>query len=81
MTRYPALRPSLAVTSSVLAFALLIERAGLIPAVIATVLVAALGSRESHPRETVVLAVCLAAAMALLFVGLLGQPFNLLAGL
>jgi hypothetical protein len=73
-------RACLAVSGSVLIFALLIERAGLLPAVIATVLVAALGSRASRPRETLILAVCLAAAIALLFVGLLGQPITLLVG-
>jgi hypothetical protein len=74
-------RACLAVSGSVLAFALLIECAGLLPAVVATALVAALGTRTSRLRETFIFAVCLAAVVALLFVGLLGQPITLLVGL
>ena len=74
-------RACLAVSGSVLTFALLIERAGLLPAVVATVLIAALATRASRPRETFILAVCLAMGIALLFVGLLGQPIPLLVGL
>ncbi len=74
-------RACLAVSGSVLTFALLIELAGLLPAVVATVLVAAMGTRESRPRETLIFAACLAAVVALLFVGLLGQPITLLVGL
>lgn len=73
-----ALRPLLAVLSSVLAFALLIERAGLVLAVVVSVLVACRGSRETTVREALLLSVCLAGAVALLFVGMLGQPFRLI---
>lgn len=71
----------LAVSGSVLIYALLIERVGLLPAVVATVFVAALGSRPFRPRETLILAVSLAAAVALVFVSLLGQSIELLVGL
>jgi phosphate/sulfate permease len=64
-----------------LTFALLIERAGLLPAVIATVMVASLGEAQRQMRRTLILSVCLAAAVWLLFVGLLGQPVSAVKGL
>jgi hypothetical protein len=77
MTTPPALRPSLAIFSSVTVFALLVERAGFLAAVMLTVLVASLGSREFGARQAAVLAVAVATAMTLVFVGLLDQPFAL----
>ena len=59
---------------SVVCFALLIETAGLIPAVIVTVLVASRGSPDTQAREAVLFGVCLAVAMSVLFVVLLNQP-------
>lgn len=75
------IRACLAVSGSVLVYAFLIERAGLLPAVVATVVVAALGSRPIRPKDTLILAVSLAAVVALVFVGLLGQSIDLLVGL
>jgi hypothetical protein len=80
MMAHPGLRPCLAITASVLMFALLIERAGLIPAVTVTVLIASMGSTAMAIRNALILSVCLAAAMSLLFVGFLDQPFTLLRG-
>ena len=80
MTARPGFRPVLSVTGSVLLFALLIERAGLVPAVAVTAVVASLGSPGVSVREALLLAAALAAGMSLLFVGLLGQPFALLPG-
>jgi hypothetical protein len=77
MTTPPALRPSLAVCGGVMTFALLVERAGFFAAVMLTVLVASLGSRELGARQAVVLAVAVATAMAIVFIGLLDQPFAL----
>ena len=74
-------RACLAVSGSVLIYAFLIERAGLLPAVVATVFVAALGSHSSRPLHTLSLAVGLAAAVALIFVVMLGQSIDLLVGL
>jgi hypothetical protein len=68
----------LAVVSSVVCFALLIETAGLIPAVIVTVLVASRGSRDTTAREAVLLGLCLAVAISALFVVLLNQPLAIL---
>jgi hypothetical protein len=72
------LRAWLAVISSVVCFALLIETAGLFPAVIITVLVASLGSRDTEAREAVLFGICLAAAISVLFVVLLNQPLAIL---
>lgn len=80
MTTRSALRPSLAVAASVLAFALLIERAGFLAGVMAAVLVASLATRELSVRQAVMFAMAVAAVMAVLFVGLLDQPFILVAG-
>lgn len=73
-------RPCGAIVASVLVFAVLIERGGLIPAVILTVLVASQASRELRPRGALLLALGLAAFVSLIFVGLLAQPFTLIAG-
>lgn len=80
MTTRSARRPCLAIAGSVGTFALLIERAGFLAAVMATVLVASQGSRELSGRQAVALAAALAAVLTALFVGLLDQPFTLVAG-
>ena len=80
MNRLSALRPSVAIASSVVAFALLIERAGFLPAVIATVLIASLGAGKLSVRQALVLAAGVATALAVLFIGFLNQPFTLVAG-
>jgi hypothetical protein len=71
------MRPSLAVCGSVVTFALLVERAGFLATVMLTVLVASLGSRELGARQAVLLAVAVATTMAIVFIGLLDQPFAL----
>lgn len=73
-------RACLAVSASVMAFALLVESAGLLPAVVATVLIAAQGAGAPRTRQVLLLAAGIAAAVAVLFVGLLGQPIPLIAG-
>ena len=72
------IRAGLAVIGSVVCFALLIETAGLIPAVIVTVLVASRGSRDTKAREAVLFGICLAVAISVLFVALLHQPLAVL---
>ena len=76
----PAIRPCVAIAASVLAFALLVERAGYVAAVMATVLLASFASRELSLRRALLLAALVAVMMAVLFVGLLDQPFRLIAG-
>ena len=77
MTMPPAVRPSLAICGGVMTFALLVERAGFLAAVTLTVLVASRGSRELSASQAVVLAVAVATAMTIVFIGLLDQPFAL----
>ena len=72
----PALRPCLAICGSVIVFGLLIERAGFPAAVMLTVSIASFGSRQLTVRHAL-LALAVAAAMAIVFVGLLDQPFLL----
>jgi hypothetical protein len=68
------LRPLLAVLAAVAVFAASANRLGLVVASVATVLVAALATRESRPVETVLFALALSAAAVLLFVRVLGLP-------
>ena len=77
MVTAASFRPCLAIAASVFAFALLIERAGYLAAVIEAVFVASLGSRELNVRQALLLALIIAAARAVLFVGLLDQPLRL----
>lgn len=68
------LRPILAICASVIAFALLAERGGLVIASIATILIAGLGGREQRLVESVVFAAVLTGCAVLLFVNLLSLP-------
>ena len=74
------LRPLAFVLVSVLVFAALIERAGLLPATIGLVLVSAAGSVETRWLEAVILSAALAGAAVLVFVRGLGLPMQLLPG-
>ena len=65
-----------AVLAAVLVFALGIEHLGLFATIVAVVLVAGLGSRESRPLEVIVTALVLAAFSSGLFIGLLGLPMS-----
>ncbi len=67
-------RPVLLLTLAMLAFAGLIRTAGFAPAIVATVIVAALASRESRAREFVPLSIGLAVVCVLVFVVALRQP-------
>jgi putative tricarboxylic transport membrane protein len=70
-------RPLLLVTLSLLVFALLLDRFGLVPAIVAAVLVSGIGGHEFRWREAVPLALFLAAASVLIFHVGLGLPFTL----
>ena len=73
-------RPCVLVTGSVIAFATIIERGGLLPAVFVSVMIAAFGSRQARLGQNITLSLCVATAIALVFVGLLGQPMKLIVG-
>jgi hypothetical protein len=77
MSTTNALRPLLAVCSSVIAFALLIERAGFPLAVLFTVLIGSTATPRPRRGEALLLAVILATVMTIVFVAILDQPFTL----
>jgi hypothetical protein len=70
----PPWRQLICIPLCVITFALLVERAGLAIAVIATVLIACLGGNRFRPIEAVISAVVLAVLTCALFVRLLGLP-------
>ncbi|WP_239489868.1 tripartite tricarboxylate transporter TctB family protein [Luteitalea sp. TBR-22] len=76
--RQQELRSLLAVTGSVVAFALTVERVGLLAAVIATTLLASVGAGRLPVRVALPYAAALAIAVGLLFVGGLSLPIPLM---
>ena len=71
-----SIRPLVCVLLVPIVFALTIERFGVVAAVVACTLVAALGSRESRPVEAILLSVTLAVFTLALFVWALGIPMR-----
>lgn len=67
-------RPVLAIFGAVAAFGLLVTSAGLVPALLATSVIAAAGSVKSRPRSVALLALAVAAGCWLIFVVALGLP-------
>ena len=72
------LRPLIFILLSFAAFGVLVERAGLIIAILAQVAIAHFASVETRWRQSVVTGVLLAAASAVIFVWLLKIPVDLL---
>lgn len=68
------LRPVLAVFAAVAVFAVLIGSTGLLPTLMATIVVSALGSRDSKPLTVLLLAITVSLACWLVFVVGLGLP-------
>jgi hypothetical protein len=73
----PEWRNMIAVLAGVLAFAVMVERFGLIAATAALVFISAAADRSSTVRGTVILGVCLVAMTVGIFVEGLGIPFRL----
>lgn len=73
----PEWRNMIAVLAGVLAFALTVERFGLIAATLALVFIAAAADRGASLRGTILLALCLVAMTVGIFVHGLGIPFRL----
>lgn len=71
-----ALRPLLTIPAGLLAFALLVERAGLVPATAVLVGVSALGARPLRPRAVVWTTAIVTAAAYVLLIRLLGLPLK-----
>ena len=72
-----SLRPLLMVSSAVLSFAFLLGPAGLILAILVSVFISCLGSREFRIRDAMILFFVLAAIATGLFVYALGLPYHL----
>jgi hypothetical protein len=70
-------RPTLLILAAILAFALLIESAGLVPATISVVVLSAFASSEARWKETVALSAFLVVFCAVVFVYALKQPLAL----
>lgn len=71
-------RPFLCVLASLSAFALMVERVGLIPAIYALVFIAMLGDDDYRPVSSLALATILNVIVIGIFVYGLGMPFKLL---
>lgn len=75
------LRPLACVVASMLAFGALMPRAGLVPALVVMLVLAALGGREFRWREVAVLTAVMTAFAVAVFVYLLKLPFPLVPGI
>ncbi|TCT05689.1 tripartite tricarboxylate transporter TctB family protein [Aquabacter spiritensis] len=71
-------RAAILILASFLAFALLLDRLGLVVAILAQTLIASFASRESVLWQSLVFGAALAAASTVLFVWLLGIPVDVL---
>ena len=69
-----AWRPLAAILAAILAFALVLPRAGLVPASYAAALIAILGNREARPVVHAALPVAIAAICWAIFIAILGLP-------
>jgi hypothetical protein len=72
-----AWRPLILVTTAVVTFQVLIDRAGLVAATAAVVILGAVAGRGARPAEVGALAVILAVCVAVLFVSVLNLPLPL----
>ena len=70
-------RPLVLITTAVVAFELLIDRAGLIAATVAVVVLGAVGGRDARAAEVGALAAIMAICTAVLFVRVLNLPLPL----
>lgn len=76
----PAPRAALAVLGSIASFGILLPHAGLVPAILVTVMIATGGDRDARFRTCLILAVSVALAAWLVFIEILGlsmQAFRL----
>ncbi len=72
----PSLRPFLAVGAAIAAFVVAMPLVGLLPSVVVTVLVAAMGDRKSRILAALVLAFGVAAMVWVVFLVVLGLPMR-----
>lgn len=71
------LRPLLLVPAATLAFALLVDRAGLVVAMLASMTLTALGTPETRLREFAIFTVIMLAIGVGMFIKLLGMPIEI----
>jgi|SRR5690625_4441580 len=76
LSERPAVRGFIAVLASICAFALLIERFGLVPAVVATVLISSLADARTKPVAAVILAAAAALLAVVIFIWGLSLPMD-----
>jgi len=69
-------RPQIFIIAALVAFALTIERFGLLPATAAVVVLGSFASRDMRWYEMIVLAACASVVAVLLFIYALGQPME-----
>lgn len=70
-------KPLIAICASFMAFALLIERAGLPAATIASMVIGAFGGPEFRLREQIILSVAFAIVSVFVFIQALGLPMDI----
>lgn len=73
------LRPLLMIGLGVSLFALLLERAGLLPATLVLVLVSSLAESPWRPKRAVILAIAMTALVYLVFITALQMPITVIA--
>jgi Tripartite tricarboxylate transporter TctB family len=76
-----SLRALIILPLSLVLFGLLIDRAGFVPALLALIIGSAAASTQSKPIEVLVFAVSLTAMCVVVFVWLLGLPYELITGI
>jgi hypothetical protein len=76
-----SLRALIILPLSLVLFGILIDRAGFIPALLALIVASAAASRQSRPIEVLLFAVLLTAFCVIVFVWLLGLPYELITGI
>ena len=76
-----SLRALIIVPLALVLFGLLIDRAGFIPAMLALIICSAAASNQFRLVEVLVFSVLLTAACVVVFVWLLGLPYELIAGI
>ena len=69
-------RPIVFVLGSILVFALLIPRGGLVLSTLLVTILSSFGTRETHWRDTIILGTFMALLTALVFIKLLGLPIS-----
>ena len=76
-----SLRALVIVPLSLVAFGLLIDRAGFIPAMLALIIISAAASTQFKIVEVLLFSVFLTAMCVVVFIWLLGLPYELIAGI